>query len=116
ELLSGVTYALASRVRIPMTDGLFALTMAILAVGWRRGAAESRHRFALLLLAIGLIFLSNIMFVTFDTLARTNPRMLTYSASIFRILGSLLFVYAVLRHKVIDVGFTLNRTLVYGGV
>jgi hypothetical protein len=33
-----------------------------------------------------------------------------------RMFGALLFVYAILRHRVIDVGFTLNRTLVYGGV
>lgn len=115
-VFSGATYALANQVRVPMTEGLFILTMAILAVGWRRGTAGSRHRFAMLLLAIGLIFLSNILFVIFDSLARTNPRLLTYSASICRILGSLLFAYAALRHKVVDLGFTVNRTLVYGGV
>lgn len=110
------TGAAAEFIRSPLAIACFALTIALLGTGWRRGLAESRHRFALLLLAIGLIFLSNMFFVLFDTFTKSNPRVLTNSSTLLRIFGSLLLMYAVLRHKVIDVGFTLNRTLVYGGV
>jgi hypothetical protein len=101
---------------VPSGLSPFALAIGILTVGWRRGTAESRHRVVLLLLALSLILLSNSLFIVFDTSSKANPRALTAVSSVCRMSGSLLFVYAILRHRVIDVGFTLNRTLVYGGV
>jgi hypothetical protein len=56
------------------------------------------------------------LYSLFNSFSHSNPRLLTNAATTGRAVGTLLFVYAVLRHKVIDVGFTLNRTLVYGGV
>ena len=115
-LFGGTPYEVQKAIQSPMAVADFALTLAILAYGWRRGTAESRHRYALLLMAIGLIFLCNVLFVVFLNTSASNPRVLTDSSTLLRITGSLLFAYAVLRHRVIDVGFTLNRTLVYGAV
>jgi hypothetical protein len=50
-------------------------------------------------------------------LARMDPDNPLYDANVFLSLaGPLLFAYAVLAHKVVDLGFALNRTLVYGAV
>lgn len=109
-------YHVDNALEVPTGLAPFALAIGILTVGWRRGTAESRHRVVLLLLALSLILLSNSLFIMFYTSSEANPRALTAASSMCRMLGSLLFVYAILRHRVIDVGFTLNRTLVYGSV
>ena len=107
---------LASQVRIPVSLVVFGLTVTLLTIGLRRGKADSRHRFAMLLLALGMIYFSNILYAVFASFSHSDPRALTNTATIGRSAGAILFAYAVLRHRVIDVGFTLNRTLVYGGV
>lgn len=109
-------YSVDRSLSIPSGLSPFAIAIGILMVGWLRGTAESRHRIVLLLLALSLIVLSNSLFVVFDTSSEANPAALTAASSMCRISGALLFVYAILRHRVIDVGFTLNRTLVYGSV
>jgi hypothetical protein len=115
-VISDTWPAVADEGRMAVGLAMFVLTCALLSLGLRRGPAESRHRFALLLLAIGLIYFSNMLYSLFNNFWQSNPRLLTNAATTGRALGTLLFVYAVLRHRVIDVGFTLNRTLVYGGV
>jgi len=115
-LFSGGGAVFAEQLRILVALVLFGLTVALLLIGLRRSGTEARHRFALLLLGIGLIYLSNMLYALFFSVSGSNPRLLTNTATIGRSIGALLFAYAVLRHKVIDVGFTLNRTLVYGGV
>jgi hypothetical protein len=109
-------YFVDRSVAVPSGLSPFALAISILTVGWRRGTAESRHRLVLLLLALSLILLSNSLFIMFDNFSQANPRALTAASSMCRMSGSLLFGYAILRHRVIDIGFTLNRTLVYGAV
>ena len=48
---------------------------------------------------------------------RTEADNLLYNVNVvLSLLGPLLFAYAVLRLRVVDVGFVLNRTLVYGTV
>jgi hypothetical protein len=95
---------------------VFGLTFALLAIGRHWSKADNRHRFAMLMLAIGLIYFSNMLYAVFSSFSHSNPRLLTNSATAGRMAGAVLFAYAVLRHRVIDVGFTLNRTLVYGAV
>src|SRR6185437_15218783 len=92
-LFSGMGSTVANEVRIPVTVALFALTIVLLATGSRVGAAENRHRFALLLVAIGLIYLSNILYAVFDSLTRSNPRLLTDVSAAGRCLGAGLFIY-----------------------
>lgn len=94
------------------------LTMIVLLHGWRCGSAQSRHRTALLTLAVGILIIGNLLFGFFTSLVlnQANPSLLTETSIVTRIIGLILFTYAILRHRVIDFGFTVNRTLVYGSV
>jgi len=94
----------------------FALAFAVLWFGWLRGDAASRHRTALLLVAIVAISISFILYAIIRPLLQyqTDPAWLTGLSTVTRIAGLFLFAYAILRHRVIDVGFAINRTLVYG--
>ena len=95
-----------------------ALTFVTLWIGRREGPPEDRGRFILLMTAIGLTMLSGvfalIINMTDDDFSLTNPLAVGYFFAPF--LGLVLFVYAVLRHRVIDIGFAVNKTLVYGVV
>ena len=101
----------------------FAICFAYLIVGWRRSQAAVQQRFALMLVATVAIILAQGM----DTLGsvldqgRITHDVYTYAHFIINavltgIIGSGLFAYSVLRHKVFDLGFAVNRTLVYGVV
>ena len=45
-----------------------------------------------------------------------GPRATSLAATVFASLGQLGFLYAVLRHRILDLAVLLDRTLVYGGV
>jgi hypothetical protein len=94
------------------------LTVACLGYGWRRAGAQEGHRFFILLLAVSvMIVLGNILFSLVPSGPRSVfPRWVTNSSSLFRSVGAFLFAYAILKHRVIDIGFAINRTLVYGAV
>jgi hypothetical protein len=53
-VFAGAALDIANQLRIPVSLAIFVVTVALLVMGWRRGAAEIRHRFALLLIAVGL--------------------------------------------------------------
>lgn len=92
--------------------------LAIIALGlvWRRSQGAERARYGMMLLAA--LCLS----VTPATLA--GARMFVGATSPWRLIvevsapvvGAAVFAYAVLRHRVIDPGFAVNRTLVFGAV
>lgn len=92
------------------------LTAALLAYGWRRSNVQEGHRFLILLAAVGIITLGNQLFAIYSSPNGIFPSWLTNTSSLFRTAGALLFAYAILKHRVIDVGFAINRTLVYGAV
>ena len=94
------------------------LAFIVLLHGWRCGSAQSRHRTALLLMAVPILTFGNTLFGIFfiSVQSQGSPRLLTDTSSVTRIIGIVLFAYAILRHRVIDIGFTINRTLVYGSV
>ena len=94
------------------------LTVACLGYGWRRAGVQEGHRFFVLLVAVSvMVVLGNILFSLVPSApGDVFPRWVTNTSSLFRIVGALLFAYAILKHRVIDIGFAINRTLVYGAV
>ena len=94
------------------------LTFITLWIGRRESLPEERSRYALLLVALSLTMLSGVFALianmTGDDTNLGSPLAVGYYAAPF--LGLLLFAYAVLRHRVIDIGFAVNKTLVYGVV
>jgi len=112
QLLSAMRYATAG--------GLLAelLTVALLGFGWRRAAPQEAHRFFILVAAVTVMMvLGNILFEMVPSApGNIFPRWVTDTSSLFRITGAFLFAYAILKHRVIDIGFAINRTLVYGAV
>jgi len=98
----------------------YGATIYYFASGYRRARGDIRKRYAFLQIALLLTFcLTLVHALTFLVLkeARTEADNLLYDINvILSLLGPVLFAYAVLRHRVVDVGFVLNRTLVYGTV
>ena len=94
----------------------FGLAIAYMVAGWRKAAQADRQRYALMLTAICLTLMarlvSAIINLTSNNFTFGNP--LAIAEAVFHIIGPLLFAYAVLRHRVLDVGFAVNRALVYG--
>ena len=88
--------------------------------GYFSAAGAAKSKYALLLIALLLTFcLTAVQTYSFLVLklARMDPDNPLYDLNVFlSLVGPLLFAYAVLAHKVVDIGFALNRTLVYGAV
>jgi hypothetical protein len=97
----------------------FLPVILILAIAWLESRGRDRLRFAFMLAAIGLLAASigavaGAIILTGNDWSLTNPLVAAYIVG--AIAGAAVFAYAVLRHRVIDLGFALNRTLVYGVV
>ena len=98
--------------------GRFVLVGANLVPALLKSPPKSRGRYALLLLAFALIlgasFATNVIVVILDY---SETSLLVV---ILRVLSGLvapaLFAYAILKDRVLDLGFAVNRTLVYGVV
>jgi hypothetical protein len=109
-----------TQIRYSASGGLLAelLTVALLGLGWRRAATQEAHRFFILLVAVAVMMvLGNILFELVQSApGNVYPRWVTDSSALFRITGAFLFAYAILKHRVVDIGFAVNRTLVYGAV
>ncbi len=94
--------------------------MAYLIVGWRKSEAAVRNRFALMVFAL-LAYLVGLL-VIFWNLSQSGTLLggaawLAYlNALMLGVIAPGTLAYAVLRHKLFDLGFAVNRTLVYGTV
>lgn len=112
---------------LPGVGGLFELVaaliyvglgtaMLILATGWRESQGEARTRYGFMLVAMLLISGAQIfggwLNLTNNDFTFGSPLFVGYVVS--PIAGVLVFAYALLRHRVIDLGFVVNRTLIYG--
>jgi hypothetical protein len=88
-----------------------------LARGSLQARGDMRPRFAILSLALFLTFFGSATYVVFAILGSINPlQSVSDALDVSRYVGTFLFAYAILRHRVLDLGFALNRTLVYGAV
>jgi hypothetical protein len=95
----------------------FIAAFVYLLVGWRRARREVQQRYALMLLATAAIVLAQaasgaVTFLTILPDAFKTPLAVANAV----LVAPPLFAYAILRHKVLDLGFAFNRTLVYGVV
>lgn len=98
----------------------FIVAFVYLFAGWRRSRREAQQRYALMLVATAAIILaqvalSAVYFLTILPVSFKTPMSIA-SAALGGIVAPPLFTYAILRHKVLDLGFAINRTLVYGVV
>ena len=105
-------------ITVALADAGFILALLTLAAGWREAARADKARYGYLMPAVLLIAMMHILFwlpwVFGDFDPAKNP--VVVAMDVLPLAGLLLFVYAVLRHRVIDLGFAVNRTLVYGVV
>jgi len=83
-------------------------------VGWRASVQEVQQRYAIMLLGVGLILFSQVLQTTlFFLLNRPEGIWLTVSTLVSGLIAPALLAYAMLRHRVFDLGFAVNRTLVF---
>lgn len=114
RVLPGVGGLLAFSVGVTYAGPL--LAALILAIGWRESQGPVRTRYGFMLVAMLLInsqsFLGLAINLTSNDFTLRNP--LYVASSVLPIAGVLVFAYALLRHRVVDLGFVVNRTLIYG--
>ncbi|RYG11123.1 MAG: hypothetical protein EON96_15695, partial [Caulobacteraceae bacterium] len=92
------------------------LTLVVLASGLSFVQAEQRTRYRFMVAALGATCLSYaidpvIMLSGNNYVAASWPVVFQLAAAL---VGVILFAYATLRHRVVDLGFAINRTLVFG--
>ena len=107
----------AFKVAVAGMDLCYLLTIVLLGLAWRESRGRDRTRYGFMMAAIGLLSASTQVVGTAINLTG-NDWSLTNPLVIMHIVGSIagagVFAYAVLRHHVLDLGFVVNRTLVYG--
>lgn len=89
----------------------------LLFLGWRRSSSDVQQRYAIMLLGIGLILISQVLQTTFFFLIPSVGYATGLGVDIANWLAGVfapaLLAYAVLRHRVFDLGFAVNRTLIF---
>jgi hypothetical protein len=78
-------------------------------MGWTRSTQEIRLRYAVILGSVTVLVAA---FVSFSLFAFSW--MFYALGEVLNVVFICLFAYAVLRHRVIDLGFAINRAVVYG--
>ena len=129
----GYSYLFATRLPLVGDGGLafaslanvgLAASLGILIDGWRRSGPLAQRRYALLIVAIALVLVAQAVFETLSYvnsqvpgwLGNVFPWALFVAAALGGLVAPALASYAILRHKVFDLGFAVNRTLIYGTI
>ena len=105
-----------------LVEIIFLASFAYLIAGWRRTTAAARNRFALIAFALAAYHLTGLVFAwavfgrshLFDTNQSGWP--ILFNALMVGVIAPGLLAYAVLRQKLFDFGFAVNRTLVFGTI
>lgn len=105
--------AMFSWTQLPYVGAAGALMLVAFWDGWRRSSGELRQRFTWLLGAFALFWA--VSYVTwlgdlFDTEVMPWLQRVSVVGSLLALLG---LTYAILRHRVLDMGLALNRSLVF---
>lgn len=126
--LWSMTVELNVRPVLGLSDGLTLLSIGSsagailvplsLALGWQDTPVDHRTRYAFMWAAASMISLylivdPIIMLTGNDYVAASWPVIFQI---VVMIAGAALFAYALLRHRVIDLGFAINRTLVFSSL
>lgn len=95
------------------------LALGVLIRGAVETAGEDRTRFGFLAAALGFYFGGTtftglIINLTGNDFSFNNP--VALAGQVLAWLGVVIFLYAALRHRVVDLGFAVNRTLVFGAL
>ena len=108
----------ATTYTLVLTEFSFAVALIGLIIGWRKSRQELQKRYAIMTVAIAMVIACDIMFAVQNLLyggfGSASYRAWYITAEWLSAAGHLLFAYAVLRDKVIDLGFVANRAVVYG--
>lgn len=93
-----------------------------LVAAWRRGSAVERNRIALIIFALSA-YLFAALLNSWDAMRTgaifgtdTSFGLFAFNTVMQGLIAPGLLAYAVLRHKLFDLGFAVNRTLVFGAV
>ena len=99
-----------------------AAAIAYLVAGWRIGSAAERNRIALIVFALSAYLFAAVL-NSWDSMqtgtivgGESSAGLILFNAVMQGIVAPALLAYAVLRHKLFDLGFAVNRTLVFGAV
>ncbi len=100
-----------------LADGTNLIAIGGLIYGWLKSRRESQRRYAMVLVALGCFLLYSFSSTAAKMLGLSLFRSwLVVPFEVFGTAAPLIFAYAVLKDKVLDLGFAVNRTLVYGMV
>lgn len=98
----------------------FAASLRYLMLGWQRSEKTQRERFALFLAGVAALVVSQILsfivFLQLDLAFTASHPLLIVAELLSGVVAPLLLTHAILRHRIFDLGFILNRTLVFGAV
>ena len=96
----------------------FLACLAYVVRGWRKSAAALQQRYALMLVATSAIVIAQAWDNINDTSAPAWEHIahMTVNSILVGGIASSLYAYSILRHRVFDLGFAVNRTLVYTAV
>ena len=98
------------------------VAIAYLVAGWRKGSPAERNRMALIIFALSAYLFASVLSLwnsmqTGTIVGGNSSASLIYlNAAMQGIVAPGLLAYAVLRHKLFDLGFAVNRTLVFGAI
>ena len=92
--------------------------LACVAIGWQRSRSDTQQRYAILFAALFIMVVSRLLYLSHFYLLLGIDRRYTIMETSLAVLGTglaaPLFAYAILKQKVLDLGFAINRTLIYG--
>ena len=98
----------------------FAATLRYLMLGWQRSEKTQRERFALFLAGVAALVVSQILsfivFLQLDLAFTASHPLLIVAELLSGVVAPLLLTHAILRHRIFNLGFILNRTIVFGAV
>lgn len=94
----------------------FAAACIYLFLGWQRCRREDQQRYAIMLLAAVIVMIAQLLVeipISLTVTDATYANLIIASTVLAGLIAPPLFAYAILRHKVLDLGFAINRTIVY---